>query len=250
MWSTAGGVVRRDRAIVAAGLIGITLIGWAYLYHDASTMHCERMAMPNTAPWNAGEFGLMFIMWTIMMVAMMIPSASPMLLSFAAVNRRRLERDAPYVSTSVFLLGYLLVWTLFSLAATVMQGWLQAGALVSSAMVSTSSVFAGALLVTAGVFQWTPLKRRCLTHCHAPLSFLTAHWREGRTGALVMGVHHGLYCVGCCWAVMLLLFVAGVMNLFWVATIAAFVLLEKLMPRFVSPLGGALMVCAGIWMLV
>src|SRR5229473_1008548 len=95
MWSTAGGVVRRDRAIVAAGLIGITLIGWAYLYHDASTMHCERMAMPNTAPWNAGEFGLMFIMWTIMMIAMMIPSASPMLLSFATVNRRRLERDAP-----------------------------------------------------------------------------------------------------------------------------------------------------------
>jgi predicted metal-binding membrane protein len=180
----------------------------------------------------------------------MAPSAAPMLLAFAAVNRRRRERQAPYVPTAVFLLGYVIVWTGFSVVATAVQFLLQAAALLSPALVSTSPVFGAGLLITAGVFQWTPLKNRCLTQCHSPLHFIMVAWREGSRGAFAMGLRHGIYCLGCCWAVMALLFVAGVMNLLWVATLSVFVLLEKLAPRYISRGGGALMILAGAWLLL
>jgi predicted metal-binding membrane protein len=189
-------------------------------------------------------------MWSVMMVAMMVPSATPMVLTFATVNRRRKERQAPYVPVAIFLAGYLVVWTGFSVAATTAQFWLQSVRLLSMEMVSTSTIFAASLLIGAGVFQWTPLKQRCLTQCAGPLSFLMSSWREGRKGALVMGLRHGLYCLGCCWAVMALLFAAGVMNLLWVGGLSLFVLVEKLAPKLVSRAGGVAMAAAGVWLLL
>jgi predicted metal-binding membrane protein len=148
----------------------------------------------------------------------------------------------------MFLLGYFVVWTLFSVVAVVAQWGLHAAALLSPTMVSTSSILGGVLLIAAGVFQWTPLKHACLNHCRSPLGFLMTEWREGKGGALVMGVKHGSYCVGCCWILMALLFAAGVMNLLWVAAIAAFVLTEKVLPRgdLVGRIAGGVLVLAGI----
>lgn len=149
--------------------------------------------------------------------------------------------------TAVFLLGYLLVWTAFSAAATLAQWGLHAAALLSPAMVSTSPLVGGLLLAGAGVFQLTPLKRACLSHCRSPLHFFMGEWKEGKLGGLAMGLKHGVYCVGCCWALMVLLFVAGVMNLLWVAVITVFVLVERVSPpgELVGRVAGAALIVAG-----
>jgi len=183
---------------------------------------------------------------------MMIPSAAPMIMIFTQTYRKQASQGEPYVPTSLFVLGYLVVWTIFSLAATAAQWGLHATALLSPTMLkSTSPMLGGIILVSAGVFQWTDLKQRCLKHCRSPLNFLLNEWREGRMGALIMGLRHGLFCLGCCWALMALLFVTGVMNLLWVALIGIFVLVEKLVPfqRWVSGVAGALLVSWGIWFL-
>ena len=194
----------------------------------------------------------LFLMWTEMMVAMMIPSAAPMILTFALVNRKRRESERPFVPTGIFLLGYLVVWTGFSVLAAVAQWILHAKALLSPMMVSTSPMLGGALLLGAGVFQWTPLKNTCLAHCRSPLGFLMTDWREGRWGAFVMGLQHGAYCIGCCWILMALLFVAGVMNMWWIAIIAVFVLLEKVAPKdlFIGKMAGTLLALWGLWLIV
>ena len=210
------------------------------------------MAMPQMQTWTLVELVLLFVMWTVMMVAMMVPSAAPMVLMFANVQRRRQQQQRPFVPTSVFLIGYLVVWTVFSIIATFAQWGLHTAALLSPMMISTSSFLGGVLLLVAGIFQWTPLKHACLKHCRSPLGFFTAEWREGTRGALIMGLRHGSYCTGCCWALMALLFVAGVMNLFWVAIIAVFVLIEKIVPKghWVSRATGLLLIGWGIWMVV
>src|SRR5688572_10268936 len=251
--STLETLLLRDRAVIAAGIGGITAISWSYLYQEVQSNHCVRMAemaMPHMQSWTLTEFSLMFMMWTVMMIGMMTPSAAPMVLTFARVSHNRRMRERPYVPASIFLAGYLTVWTLFSLAATLAQWGFHASALLSPAMVATSRWLGGGLLIAAGIFQWSPLKRACLTHCRTPFHFIMMHWREGGWGAFRMGIHHGAHCVGCCWLLMCLLFVAGVMNLAWVAAISAFVLLEKIAPRpiLVNRLTGAIMIAAGIWM--
>jgi predicted metal-binding membrane protein len=251
-------VLRRDRIVVLAGLIGVAALAWAYtvyLAHDMGNMDMGMsmgMAMPKMQSWSLVDFVSMFVMWAIMMVAMMVPTAAPMILMFANVNRRRQEQERPYVSTAVFLSGYLLVWTGFSALATLAQWGLHEAALLSPMMVSTSPILGGLLLLAAGIFQWTPLKYVCLTHCRSPLGFLMTDWREGRQGALIMGLKHGSYCTGCCWFLMALLFVAGVMNLLWVAVITAFVLVEKAVPRgdLVGRIAGVILCIAGLIMLV
>jgi predicted metal-binding membrane protein len=174
-----------------------------------------------------------------------------MILTFATVNRKRRERERPFVPTSIFLLGYLSVWTLFSALAATAQWVLHATALLSPMMVSTSPVLGGSLLVIAGLFQWTPFKHACLTHCRSPLSFLMTDWREGRRGAFIMGLKHGAYCTGCCWFLMALLFVAGVMNMWWVAIIAILVLIEKALPKglWIGKIAGLALVSWGVWMM-
>ena len=244
----AENIVGKDRARILEAMAGITLAAWGYLYWDARTMKCARWMSAGTL-WNLPGFVTMLIMWSIMMVAMMMPSAAPMVMTFALVNRKRKERHAPYVPAAVFLLGYVMVWTAFSAVATTAQFWLTSVQLLSMSMASASPAFAGSLLIATGLFQWTPWKQQCLSHCAGPLQFLMGAWREGWSGALHMGIRHGLFCLGCCWAVMALLFVAGVMNLLWVAALSLFVLAEKLAPRVVSRPGGAMMAIAGAWVL-
>jgi predicted metal-binding membrane protein len=210
------------------------------------------MAMREMRPWSGVELAFLFAMWAVMMVAMMTPSASPMILMFSAMNRRRAEQQAPVVRTGLFVAGYLIAWTTYSAAAATAQWLLHGLALVSPMMVSTSPYLGGGLLVAAGIFQWTPLKRACLTQCRSPLGFIMTEWREGRLGALVMGLRHGVYCVGCCWVLMALLFVAGVMNLVWVGIIAAFVLIEKVVPvgERVGQVAGVILVLAGVALMI
>jgi predicted metal-binding membrane protein len=209
------------------------------------------MVVPQSQAWNLPEFILMFVMWTTMMVAMMVPSAAPMILLFAATNRQQAVAFNPFGRTSLFVLGYLLVWAAFSFIATSTQGILHSAALLSPVMATTNTILAALLLLVAGLFQWTPYKYACLHRCRSPLSFLLNSWRPGSWGALQMGVEHGAYCLGCCWALMALLFVAGVMNLLWIAILAVLVLVEKVAPagHIVSRIAGVVFVIWGIWLL-
>ena len=190
-----------------------------------------KMSGPDTTAWSAVTLLPLFLMWAEMMVAMMIPSAAPMVLTFALVNRKRREREQPFVPIGIFLSGYLAVWTGFSALAALAQWTLHGATLLSPMMSATSPILGGILLIASGVFQWSPLKNLCLTHCRSPLTFLMNGWREGKWGAFMMGVRHGAYCTGCCWILMALLFVAGVMNIWWIAILTVLVLAEKAAPR-------------------
>jgi len=194
-------------------------------------------------------FAFMFVMWAVMMVAMMLPSAAPMILTFAAVQRRRQAQGGAFVPTGVFIAGYLLVWAAFSLLATSAQYGLERAALVSPMMGKVAPWLGAALLIGAGLFQFAPLKDVCLDKCRSPLSFIMTDWRDGTRGALVMGLRHGAYCAGCCWALMALLFVGGVMNLLWVAALALFVLIEKVVPAGgrLGKAGGFALIAWGAW---
>lgn len=209
-------------------------------------------AMLGVRAWTWTDAGLMFLMWTVMMVGMMVPSAAPMTLLYGAVARKAAAQGSPLAPTAVFVAGYLSMWALFSAAATAAQWGLERAALLSPAMVATSPALGAALLIAAGIYQLTPLKRACLRHCRSPAHFLSGHWRGGTTGAFRMGLEHGAYCLGCCWVLMGLLFVGGVMNLLWIAAIALFVLVEKLVPHGVGGgrLAGIAMIAAGAIVLV
>lgn len=252
--ATLEALLRRDRIIVGIALAVLTALAWVYLVEMARHMaemdvHARMgMAMPQGEPWRIRDVAMLFAMWSVMMVGMMLPSAAPMILVFTTVNRRREAQQRPLAHTGAFVLGYVIVWTGYSAVAALAQWGLHGVALLSPMMVSTSPYLGGGFLLAAGIFQWTPLKYACLTTCRSPLSFLITQWREGARGALVMGLRHGAYCVGCCWALMALLFVAGVMNLVWVAAIAVAVLLEKVVPRgdLVGRLAGVVLVAAGV----
>jgi predicted metal-binding membrane protein len=243
-------VLRRDRAVVAAGLLCLAALAWAYVAHMAEMPARAAMAMPGMDGSRAG-LGWLIGMWAVMMVAMMVPSAAPAILLFTGVSRRRRLQAVPAASPAVFTLGYLLVWTVYAAVAASAQWALHRAALLSPTMASASPLLGGGLLLAAGIYQWTPLKGACLSHCRSPLGFFAAEWREGGWGALMMGVRHGSYCVGCCWLLMALLFVAGVMNLLWVAAIAGFVLVEKLLPggKRAGQVAGVVLVVWGMWVL-
>jgi predicted metal-binding membrane protein len=237
------GAPSRDRTVAGIAMVVVTAAAWLALLRMRTAM-MSGTAMPGAHHWGTLDVALLFLMWAVMMVAMMLPSAAPMILLFASVNRGR-------IPTAVFVAGYLSVWIGFSVAATLSQTALHQAALLSPAMAATSPLLGGLLLIVAGIYQWLPLKSACLGQCRSPLHFLGSEWREGRRGALVMGVRHGLFCVGCCWALMGLLFFAGVMNLTWVAAIAALVLAEKVVPRgaWIGRAGGAVLTATGAWML-
>ena len=247
-------ILKRDRVVVIAGIAAVVALAWAYMVYLAQSNSgmSSGMAMAQLQSWSAADFGLMFLMWAVMMMGMMVPSAAPMILLFTTVNRRRREQQGPFVSTGIFLSGYVLVWSGFAAAATVGNWALHVNSLLSSMMGgSTSAYLGGALLITAGAFQWSNLKYVCLNHCRSPISFLMNEWREGSRGALSMGVRHGAYCLGCCWILMGLLFVLGVMNLLWIAALAGFVLLEKVVPagQMVSRATGLLLIGWGALMI-
>ena len=248
-------VLRRDRAVVMSGLVAVVAVAWVYLGDMALGMGemsgAIGAAMGTMTSWSVVDFVLMLVMWAVMMVGMMVPGATPMILLYAMVNRKSRERGGPFVPTSVFALGYVLVWTAFSVVATIAQWQLHEYALSSPLMVSTGAVVGGMLFIAAGIYQWTPWKHACLRHCRTPLDFLAHRWRTGAGGALRMGLEHGAYCAGCCWFLMGLLFVVGVMNLLWVAAIALFVMGEKLVPRGnqLANAGGGVMVVVGVYLL-
>ncbi len=255
-------VLARDRIVVICGLIVVIAAAWIWIalgagMDTAMTADMPAQQMPGMTgmtmsvmtpvSWTPAYAALMFSMWWIMMVAMMLPSATPTLLLFARINRKEKAGGRPYVPTAVFAAGYLAVWAGFSIIAAGLQWALERVGLLSSMMASTSAWLGGAILIAAGLWQLTPMKTVCLRHCRAPLSFLSGHWKPGRIGAFRMGLEHGAYCVGCCWFLMGLLFVGGIMNLYWIAGLAAFVLIEKTVPlgHWVSRVAGAALLVWG-----
>ena len=280
-------LLRRDRAIVAASLAMLAALAWAYILWLAATMDMGGMAMPEPGmgagmdmdmddmgnmdmsngpatpldtlldvaprPWTAVEAGITLTMWIVMMVGMMLPSATPMVLLYARVGRQSRKEGKPFAATGFFAGGYLLAWAGFAAAATLGQ-WLMEGSLLTPSLASASRAFSGLVLTLAGLYQWTPLKDACLGQCQAPVVFLQRHggFRRDPAGAVRLGLRHGLYCIGCCWALMALLFVGGIMNVLWIAAIAIFVMAEKVLPagRLLSRAAGAALIAAGIWQLV
>jgi predicted metal-binding membrane protein len=245
--------LKRDRLIVGAGVILVSALAWWYTV-QASRQMCGlamQMGGPDPNAWSVTSLPSLFAMWVVMMVAMMLPSAAPMILTFAAVARNRRRQERPYVPVAVFVSGYLMAWGGFSAGATIAQWLLHREALLSPMMAASSALLGGVILLLAGVFQFTPLKQSCLTRCRAPLEFITTRWREGWGGALLMGLEHGLFCTGCCWALMALLFVLGMMNLLWIALLTIVVGLEKILPRrsYVTRGTGVLLVFWGLWVL-
>jgi predicted metal-binding membrane protein len=238
-------VLWHDRLIVAVGTAATVALAWVYLVAGAG-IDMSMAGMPmEPMPWSPFYAALVFAMWWVMMIAMMVPSATPMILLFTAIKRKQAASVSPSVEAWIFLGGYLLVWTGFSLVAALAQWELERVGLLSMAMASTSAVLGGVILLGAGLYQLTPVKRACLRYCQSPVLFLSRHWRSGAVGALRMGLRHGSYCLGCCWFLMALLFVSGVMNLVWIAGIALYVALEKLLP-----LGFRLSRAAGLGLIV
>jgi predicted metal-binding membrane protein len=246
--------LRHDRAVVLASLCFVVVLAWAYLLLGAGlemdTMDMgggQIMVMP--PQWTPVYGMLVFIMWAVMMVAMMLPSAAPVTLLVAGIAKRRAASGAQAaMPTVLFVAGYLGVWIAFAAIATLLQWQLEQAQLLSDTMALASVVTASAVLIAAGVYQWTPLKQACLRHCRSPLEFLLFHWRDGGAGAFVSGVRHGAFCFGCCWMLMALLFVGGVMNLAWIGGIALLVLIEKMLPwgGWTGRATGAVMIAWGV----
>jgi predicted metal-binding membrane protein len=242
----------RERAVVWSFALVIAALAWGYLVHleraMAGAMAHEAMmtGMGMAMPWSLADFAFIFSMWAVMMIAMMAPAAAPVLLLIAGARARRSARSR--LSLPGFALGYAIVWLGFSLAAALAQWILHDAALLSPQMAAASPRLSGGLLVAAGVYQLLPIKGACLVRCRSPLAFLMTHWRDGPIGALHMGMRHGTWCLGCCWALMIILFVVGVMNLVAVAALALFVLAEKTGPAGVllARIGGIGLIAAGL----
>ena len=265
---TLEAVLRRDRLIVASALGVIAVLAWAYVLWLAADMDMGGMNMsgfrmvpagmglmaPAAAPWSVVELALVFVMWAVMMVGMMMPSAAPMILLYARVARQGKISGKPFAATGWFAASYFLAWAGFSLAATLIQWGLERGALLDARMASANRLLGAVVLIAAGLYQWTPIKNACLAQCQTPFGFLMSHggFRSDVAGCLRLGFLHGIYCVGCCWVLMALLFVVGVMNVLWIALLALLVLLEKLMPwgRWIARIAGVVCIAAGAWMVM
>lgn len=224
-----------ERLPALVSLVAVAALAWVYLAREASRMGMSMAGVEALAPGGVASLGselaLTFVMWSVMMAGMMLPSAIPAILLYAGIARKNAERGIELARVWIFAAGYLSVWIGFSaLAATAQLGFAATG-LLGHDMASSSVWLSSALLIVAGMYQWLPVKYVCLDKCRNPLQIFLMRWRNGRGGAWRMGLEHGTFCVGCCWALMLVLFVAGVMSLVWVALIAAFVFAEKLLPR-------------------
>jgi predicted metal-binding membrane protein len=253
--STIERLLKRDRAIVLAALAAMAAVSAVYTVFgvgmDMSAL--DMTAMPGdmlmaAAVWTPEYAVLAFFMWWIMMIAMMLPSAAPVLLLYAAVKRKRREIANPVTMTAVFLSGYLFAWALFSLFATSLQWLLQSAGLVSGMLNVSNNALGVAILLAASVYQFSPLKQVCLKQCKQPARFIAGPQGAGLTGALRLGLRHGTFCVGCCCGLMLLLFFGGIMNLFWIAGLGIYVLLEKLLPqgRWLSYAAGIALFALGL----
>ncbi len=229
----------------------VLVVTFASLYTiSGAGLGMDEMEMPSMS--GAAYIYVLLVMWWIMMVAMMLPSAAPIILLTAALNRRSTSDRPPFGAVTFFTAGYLLTWFLFSLVAVAGQLVLDSNGLLSSEMQSNNSYLTAALLLAAGIWQFSSIKQACLRHCRSPVEFITRHKRPGNQGALIMGLHHGTYCLGCCWFLMALLFVGGVMDIYWIGGLALFVVIEKLYSHGVwfGRLSGAGFLIAGMALLV
>ena len=245
--------LRHGRSTAVALLMLLPLVSWTWMVVMARDMYGPMTGASEwmmTVRWDVPHLLLLWAMWAVMMTGMMLPSASPMLLTYGTIARRSAQASA---ASQIYALaaGYLLVWAAFSVGATALQRLLAALLLLSSMMEVTNRTAAALLLFIAGLYQLTPMKHACLRMCQSPLGFLMSRWRKGLSGAFLMGLEHGAYCVGCCWGLMLLLFVGGVMNLTVIAALTAFVAFEKLTPFGVrgARISGVLLIMAGFWMI-
>ena len=250
-------ILAHDRALTLAAIVLAAGLAWAYLARMAAEMGDFASGMdgllghPMLYLWDVRVFLLMLAMWAIMMAGMMLPGAAPTILLFATVTTRQRASGHATPSALVFGAGYLAAWAAFSLLCTFAQWGLQE-LFAAQALTPRQGVQLGAsILIAAGLYQWSPLKRRCLTQCRSPLEFLSRHWPRTPAAALRLGTHHGLYCIGCCWLAMALLFVGGVMNFLWAAALAVLVLLEKAAPwgEWIARIAGLVFVGAGAWLL-
>ena len=255
-------LLRHDRVIVAVAVTLLVAVAGAYTVLGVGmnmsaidmTSMANSMAKPMviTAQWQPVNWVLLFLMWWIMMVAMMTPSAVPLLMLFTVVKRQGQDGHRAAGYTGFLLLGYLLAWALFSAVATILQRGLQeVGVFSGPMMVIKSQTVAGVLMVLVGIYQFTAIKNACLSRCRAPAQFIAQHHSPGSKGALRLGMHHGAYCLGCCWALMALLFVGGVMNLYWIAGLTLYVLLEKGLPqgKYIARLAGGGLIVAGVYLM-
>jgi predicted metal-binding membrane protein len=262
--SSIENILGRERVVTALGIVGVVVLSWAYLWTGAG-MGMSALDMTGVAlfPHRLADGGggmdpslpTVILMWWVMMIAMMTPSAAPLVLLYRRVLRHHAATEASSAVPSMFLLaGYLTAWLAFSICAASLQKVLQPTGLISEMMLwSKSAPLSAIVLASAGVYQFSPLKRACLTQCRSPVNFLTAHWRPGVTGSFLLGMRHGIYCVGCCWLLMALLFVGGIMNLVWIAALALIVFIEKILPggeRVGRVLGVVLIAWAGVTLLV
>jgi predicted metal-binding membrane protein len=267
------GLALGERLWVVGGLLIVSTLAWVYTVqmarnmgagrHSADAMAAQGMhhmygpdaihsaAMPHFADWGMLDVWIAFVMWAVMMAAMMLPTAIPMVLTFALVNRER-ERGGVVVPAGAFTAGYLGVWALYCVGTTIVQWGLHRAALLSPVTLASGPVLGGLLLAVAGIFQWTPWKDACMERCRNPLGFLLTHWRPGHLGAFKLGGRYGFYCVGCCWLLMMICFSLGVMNLVWMAVLTIFMLIEKIAPagRLISRTAGLGLILWGGWMLL
>jgi predicted metal-binding membrane protein len=242
----------RDRWLIGGALAVTVALCWAWIVPMARDMYGPMQGPSSwmmTDRWDFAHLALLFAMWVVMMAGMMLPSAAPTLLLYAGVIRKSPDGARARAHVYAFTAGYLLVWTAFSLLATALQRMFAQSLLLSPMMAAQERVFGGILLLVAGLYQITPFKRACLESCRSPAAFIVQHWKRGVAGGFRLGTAHGLYCLGCCWALMLLLFVGGVMNLWWIGALTIFVLLEKLAPLGAQAgrLSGLLLVAMGLW---
>ncbi len=228
-------ILKRDQIILLGGLVVVAGLSWVYMIHVAWGMNDfanghANATLPSVHSWSAWDFANAVVMWGIMMLAMMLPALSPWVLALGEVTRERDTRSVPLPKAGAFLLGYGTVWLAYSILAAASQWLLQWVALLSHNWMTMSPILAGAVLIIAGIYQWTPLRDACMSHCRSPFGFFLSNWAEGSRGAYTMGVRHGLYCVGCCWALMAALFALGIMSVVWMAAVAALITLEKTLP--------------------
>jgi predicted metal-binding membrane protein len=242
-------VFNKSRALVIFGIVALSVLAWIYMVYLGWHATVDSTASINTHTHHSRNLLFIFLMWSVMMVAMMVPSAAPTILMFDTIVNKQVRHKNRFSPTALFIVGYLVAWTTYSGFAATWQLWLQNSALISTAIAKSVPSVSGILLIIAGLFQFSPLKYACLKHCRSPMGFFMLHWQEGHKGALLMGLRSGMYCVGCCWALMVLMFVAGAMNIIWMVVLAVFILVEKLIPwgRRFSQISGFLMIAWGIW---
>jgi len=230
-------------------LVIIALLAWIYLWIDAGKMNLmSGMNKIDSSPWLIDAIFANFIMWLIMMIAMMIPSAIPAISLYESMVNKNAEREIFLPAVWIFVMGYILIWAAFSLIITFVQALFLSLDWINMMLVSKNLFLTSTILIFTGIYQWLPIKSICLDKCRTPLNFFLGNWRKGNSGALIMGIEHGTFCLGCCWALMLLLFLAGVMNLIWVALITVFVFIEKVFPKgnIIGKLAGIVMIIAGL----